>query len=205
VTVTEADLGFLRRCVDLAREALEEGDEPFGSLLVDRAGRMLFADRNRTRDGDQTRHPEFEIARWAGRHIEPAARRDCTVYTSGEHCPMCSAALAWAGLGRIVYAVSSEQLTRWRRDWGLPPSPVPPLPITALAPGVRVSGPAPALVDEVRELHRRAANRHADSPFSPEAPRPGASGESDARTPQRVTGCCSSVTQSAWSGDSARR
>ncbi len=157
--LTDSDLTHLRRCVALAREALDAGDEPFGSVLVGPDGAVLHEDRNRTADGDQTRHPELELARWAAAHVDPDVRPACTVYTSGEHCAMCSAGHAWVGLGRIVYAGSTEQLTAWRRDWGLPPGPVLPLPINAVAPGVPVAGPAPELADELRALHQRAAER----------------------------------------------
>ncbi len=157
--VTATDLTYLRRCVELAQEALDDGDEPFGSVLVDGTGAVLHEDRNRTAGGDQTRHPEFELARWAAEHTDPATRDGCTVYTSGEHCPMCSAAHGWVGLGRIVYAVSSAQLTRWRNSWSQPPSPVKSLSIAEVAPLVRVAGPAPELENELRALHRRAAGR----------------------------------------------
>ena len=96
----DRDLQFLRRCVELAREALDDGDEPFGSLLVDAEGKVLFEDRNRVKDGDETRHPEFETARWSATHLTASERAGATVYTSGEHCPMCSAAHGWVGLGR---------------------------------------------------------------------------------------------------------
>lgn len=161
--LTPEDLGHLRRCVELAREAFDDGDEPFGSVLVDPDGAVLHEDRNRTADGDQTRHPEFELARWAAANVAPDERSACTVYTSGEHCPMCSAAHAWVGLGRIVYAGSTAQLTEWRQGWGLPAGPVMPLPINAVAPGLPVAGPAPELADELRELHRRCAERDAAS------------------------------------------
>lgn len=153
--VTPEDLPFLRRCVELAREALEDGDEPFGSLVVDAGGTVLFEDRNRVKDGDQTRHPELEIARWAAAHLTPEERAGATVYTSGEHCAMCSAAHAWVGLGPVVYATSTEQLTGWLRQWGVAPGPVTPLAIGDVAPGVPTRGPAPALADEVRALHAR--------------------------------------------------
>jgi tRNA(Arg) A34 adenosine deaminase TadA len=157
MTIDETDLAFLRRCVELAREALEDGDEPFGSLLVDATGEVRFADRNRVKDGDETRHPEFEIARWSATHLTAEERAGSTVYTSGEHCPMCAAAHGWMGLGRIVYAVSSGQLAAWRSAWDLPDGPVLPLPINAVAPGVPVDGPAPELQDEMRRLHKRNA------------------------------------------------
>jgi tRNA(Arg) A34 adenosine deaminase TadA len=163
VELTDSDLTLLRGCVALARVALEAGDEPFGSVLVGPDGAVLHEDRNRTADGDQTRHPELELARWAAAHVDPDARPACTVYTSGEHCAMGSAGHAWVGLGRIVYAGSTEQLTAWRRDWGLPPGPVLSLPINAVAPGVPVAGPAPELADELRALHQRAAEREENS------------------------------------------
>ena len=118
---------------------------------------MLREERNETSGGDQTRHPELELARWAAANVAEDVRPQCTVYTSGEHCPMCSAGHAWVGLGRIVYAGSTAQLTEWRSSWGLPSGPVLPLAINDVAPGVPVSGPAPELEDELRELHRRAA------------------------------------------------
>ncbi len=155
LSLSDADLAFLRQCVDLAREGLEAGDEPFGSLLVDASGQVRFAGRNRVKDGDQTRHPEFEAAKWAAENLPARERAACTVYTSGEHCAMCSAAHAWVGLGRIVYAVSTEQLVGWLQEWGVPLGPVTPLPVQAVAPHVQVDGPAPALEDEVKELHRR--------------------------------------------------
>jgi tRNA(Arg) A34 adenosine deaminase TadA len=168
----QTDLTFLRRCVELAREALEEGDEPFGSLLVDGTGEVRFEDRNRVQDGDETRHPELEVARWSASHLTADERAAATVYTSGEHCPMCAAAHAWMGLGPIVYAVSSGQLVTWRQDWGLPASPVLPLAINEIAPGVEVRGPFAELEDELVRLHRRRAERWAErySGSLPESP-----------------------------------
>ena len=119
----EAELRCLRRCVELAAEALDAGDEPFGSVLVDGDGTVRAEDRNRVASGDSTRHPEFALARWAAENLTVAERAAATVYTSGEHCPMCAAAHAWVGLGRIVYAASSEQLTGWLTEWGVPASP----------------------------------------------------------------------------------
>jgi tRNA(Arg) A34 adenosine deaminase TadA len=149
------DLRHLRRCVELATEALEAGDEPFGSVLVGEDGRVLAEDRNRVAGGDATRHPEFELARWAAANLTPDARRRATVYTSGEHCPMCAAAHGWVGLGRIVYAASSAQLVGWLAELGVAPSPVRPLPIQEVVPGAEVDGPAAELADQVRALHAR--------------------------------------------------
>jgi len=154
--VTEADLRHLRRCVELAAQAVEAGDFPFGSVLVAADGTVLAEDRNReVTTRDPTRHPEFALARWAATNMTPPERAAATVYTSGEHCPMCAAAHGWAGLGRIVYATSSQQLGGWLADLGVSPPPVLPLAITQVVPGLVVAGPAPELAEQVRDLHRR--------------------------------------------------
>ncbi|ADD41403.1 nucleoside deaminase [Stackebrandtia nassauensis] len=158
-SLTETDRQHLRRCVDLAREALDAGDDPFGSLLVDGAGVVRREERNRERSVDATCHPEFALAKWAGANLSPDERRDSVVYTSGEHCPMCSAAHAWVGLGRIVYVASSAQLTAWRREQGFGPGPVASLSIRDVAPAIPVAGPEPSLQEEIFALHRRAAAR----------------------------------------------
>jgi tRNA(Arg) A34 adenosine deaminase TadA len=154
--LAEADLIHLRRCVELAGEAVDAGDFPFGSVLVAGDGRVLAEDRNRENSlGDATRHPEFELARWAAANMTAAERAAATVFTSGEHCPMCSAAHAWVGLGRIVYVSSSEQLTAWLAELGAAPPPVRTLPVNQVAPGLLVQGPVPGLDEQVRELHHR--------------------------------------------------
>src|SRR5574338_865473 len=150
--LNEAELKHLRRCVELATKALEEGDEPFGSVLVAEDGIILAEDRNRVSSGDRTRHPEFELARWAAVNMTPRERAAATVFTSGEHCPMCAAAHGWVGLGRIVYVSSSEQLVAWLNERGVPAPPGRPLPIREIVRGLTVEGPVPSLAGQVRDL-----------------------------------------------------
>jgi tRNA(Arg) A34 adenosine deaminase TadA len=153
---TEADLPHLRRCVELAAEAVAAGDHPFGSVLVATDGTVLAEDRNReVTAGDATRHPEFALAQWAAANMTARERAAATVYTSGEHCPMCAAAHGWVGLGRIAYATSSQQLGVWLAELGVSPAPVLPLAITEVVPGLAVAGPVPELAEQVRDLHRR--------------------------------------------------
>ncbi|MEU9759291.1 nucleoside deaminase [Streptomyces sp. NPDC047985] len=154
VDLTEAEHRHLERAVDLAAEALRAGDEPFGSVLVG-GGRILAEDRNRVNGlGDSTRHPEFELARWAAAHLTASQRAEAAVFTSGEHCPMCAAAHGWVGLGRVVYAHSAAQLTQWLDELGAPSSPVRALPVKEVVPGVVVQGPVAALADRLRGMHR---------------------------------------------------
>lgn len=153
--INETDLKHLKRCIELAKTALKKGDEPFGSVLVSADGEVLFEDHNHVASGDHTQHPEFAIARWAAANMSPEERRKATVYTSGEHCPMCAAAHGWVGLGRIVYASSSAQLVEWLHELGVPPSRVRNLPIEDVIRDTVVEGPVPELAEQVRELHRQ--------------------------------------------------
>ncbi|KAI0186112.1 cytidine deaminase-like protein [Xylaria flabelliformis] len=164
-TITATDLPHLRRCIELAAEALEAGDAPFGSVLVDGAGKVLAEDRNRIKTmNDSTRHPEFELARWAATNMTAEARAEATVYTSGEHCVMCSAAHAHVRLKRIVYVASMQQFVGWLEEFkrekgeeGEVVMNVAPLPVNAVASNVEVRGPVPELEEEIKALHRRYA------------------------------------------------
>ncbi len=154
--MTQDDLEHLRRCVELATIATDAGDSPFGSILVSGTGEVLFEDRNRTGQGDATRHPEFAIARWAAEHLSPDERRAAVTYTSGEHCAMCAAAHGLVGLGRIVYATSTQQLGVWMHELGRPPLGIELLPITAVIAKAEVEGPVAEFAEPIRALHARA-------------------------------------------------
>ncbi|TWT06285.1 nucleoside deaminase [Planococcus sp. CPCC 101016] len=153
--INETDMKHLRRCVELAETALEKGDEPFGSVLVSAAGELLFEDHNHVAGGDHTQHPEFAIARWAANNLSLEERSRATVYTSGEHCPMCAAAHGMVGLGRIVYASSSKQLAGWRSEMGAASSRVRNLSIQEVIKETTVDGPVPELAERVHQLHQR--------------------------------------------------
>ncbi|MDY8111012.1 nucleoside deaminase [Fulvimarina sp. 2208YS6-2-32] len=150
------DRRYLDRCVALAREAVEAGHKPFGSVLVSGEGVILKEDHNRTGDGDPTAHPELALARWAALNLTQDERARATLYTSGEHCPMCAAAHGWCGLGRIVFATSTRQLVAWLKEFGASPLPYHPFTLREMLPAASVAGPDPDYADEIRALHARA-------------------------------------------------
>ncbi|KAA1186455.1 nucleoside deaminase [Paenibacillus sp. B2(2019)] len=153
--INDTDIKHLQRCIELARIALEVGDEPFGSILVSANGEVLAEDSNHVGGGDHTQHPEFALARWAAQNMSLEERMQATVYTSGEHCPMCAAAHGWVQLGRIVYASSSQQLSQWLSEIGIAASPVRNLTIQEVIHNAVVDGPVTELAEQVRELHRQ--------------------------------------------------
>ena len=153
--IDDKDLKYLERCVELAKTALEEGDQPFGSLLISKSGEILAEDYNHVGGGDHTNHPEFALAKWAVANLTPEVRGQATVYTSGEHCPMCAAAHGWVGLGRIVYASSSKQLVQWLNELNVPLSRVRNLPIGEVIRDTEVDGPVPELAEMVHKLHKQ--------------------------------------------------
>lgn len=136
------DFKHLAYCLALAEEAVKAGDKPFGSILVDKNNKVIAEARNRVNELNNLAHPEYELAAWAVQHLSASERRETTMYTSGEHCPMCAAAHGWVGLGRIVYLSSGEQLNQWLSEWNAPPSPILYVPIQQLIRNIEVSGPA---------------------------------------------------------------
>ena len=158
--INDNDKRHLLRCIELASEALEAGDEPFGSVLVDADGKVMSEDRNRANSVDATYHPEIAVARWAAQNMTAEQRAKAVVYTSGEHCAMCSAAHAWAGLGRIVYISSSKQLGEWMAEIGATLDlPLNPLSIQEVAPNIEVKGPIAEFDQQVKALQIRAQQR----------------------------------------------
>ena len=76
------------------------------------------------------------------------------MYTTGEHCPMCSAAHGWVGIGTLVYLSSAKQLGEWQREFNLPAAPIRFLPVEDIIKNVEVRGPAEGeLLHEIKKLH----------------------------------------------------
>lgn len=100
----------MTRAIELAREAVDRGDRPFGSVLV-RDDEIIMEDSNRVvTEDDIRRHPELHLAYRAARELDPEARAETVMYTSTEPCPMCAGGMRQAGFGRVVYSVSGDEL-----------------------------------------------------------------------------------------------
>ncbi len=142
---TEDDERFTRRAIELAREAVEEGNRPFGSLLV-HDGEVVMEARNRVlTENDVRRHPELHLAYRARAELDEGTREKTTMYTSTEPCPMCAGGLYYAGLDRVVYSVSAPEIGEFTGT-------APPVRAATILEGVTtVEGPV--CNDEGRAVH----------------------------------------------------
>lgn len=134
--ITPADEALLRRAIGIAARAVELGDAPYGSLLAGPDGAILAEAHNTVRrDDDITAHPELKLARWAARELDTDTAARTTMYTSCQPCGMCGGGIVRSGIGRVVFALSTEQLVELNPESGLWPS---------------VTQDGPALFDEAR-------------------------------------------------------
>lgn len=109
--------GWLLRAIELARQARERGNHPFGSLLVDASGQVVLEAENTVVTGrDVTGHAELNLVRAASAQFDVATLQGATLYASTEPCAMCSGAIYWSGIGRVVYALGSEALAAIVQD-----------------------------------------------------------------------------------------
>lgn len=153
--ISEIDRRHLKRCVELAHEGVAKGHKPFGALLVDRNGEVLKEDYNRTGTGDVTAHPELALVQWASLNLTEEERAAATVYASCEHCPMCATGHAFAGLGRIVFAISAVQIEGWFKDFGMDGFPFELVTIRDLLLDLEVDGPDDTFTNEMHALFRQ--------------------------------------------------
>ena len=109
--------GHLLRAIELAQRSREKGNHPFGSVLVDTTGVVVLEAENTVVTGhDVTGHAELNLVRAASMEFDLEGLGRSTLYTSTEPCAMCSAAIYWSGIGRVVFALSSEQLMAIVKD-----------------------------------------------------------------------------------------
>ncbi len=110
---TDQDHAAMRLAIAASRQALAAGDNPFGATLVSPAGAVLFTARNNQNSTrDCTGHAELVLVREASAALGPEALRGASVFASGEPCAMCSGAMFWAGIARVVYAASQQDIAQ---------------------------------------------------------------------------------------------
>lgn len=102
---------LMRRAIDLSRKAMELGDGfPFGSVIA-KEGEIVGEGWNRSWvNKDPSAHAEIEAIRDACKQLDTLSLAGCDVYASAQPCPMCIAAIYWAGADRIFFGNSAQDI-----------------------------------------------------------------------------------------------
>lgn len=120
--VRKIDLRHLERTIDLADEAVAEGNHPFGALIVDATGAVILEGKNEYLIDKGPGHAETNLARRAAREFPIEQLRGSTLYTSVEPCCMCAGTVYWAEIGALVFGMTEHRLSELTEDDPLNPT-----------------------------------------------------------------------------------
>lgn len=139
---------LIRHAIELARQARDAGNHPFGALLAIGGAIVLTAQNTVNTNRDPTAHAETNLVAAAIRRLLPDEIRRSVLYSSCEPCAMCAGTMYWAGIRSLVYALPSGELgAMTRRDFVVPCADL----FARAREPVAVTGPL--LLDEAREVH----------------------------------------------------
>lgn len=104
------DILFMEEALRLSKAAAQHGNEPFGAILV-KDGAIVYSNENQVHSAsDPTFHAEAGLLRRFCAETGITDLREYTLYSSCEPCFMCSGAMVWTRLGRLVYGASNRDL-----------------------------------------------------------------------------------------------
>ena len=154
-TQRDTDLYHLQRSIELADEAVTEGNHPFGAVLVSATGEVLAEAKNSHSVDAGPGHAEANLAREAARTFDIETLRGATLYTSVEPCSMCAGTTYWAEIGSVVFGMTERCLGEMTGDD--PENPTQDLECRVIfASGrrpVAVRGPFEELEEQIVQQH----------------------------------------------------
>lgn len=155
MTLSTQDEQLLRRAIAVSQRAVDNGNMPFGGVFADAAGNVLAeAENSSFTEKDPTAHAETNLVRLVVRQLTPEQIAEGTLYTSCEPCAMCSGAMYWGGINRMVYAMSETDLLLLTGDHKDNPTMTVGCR-TILSSGQReIEVLGPFLIDEAMEVQR---------------------------------------------------
>ena len=107
--MTSADQTYMRKALQEAEQARNEGEIPIGAIVVCQ-NRIIARTHNLTETlHDVTAHAEMQAITAAANALGGKYLNDCTIYVTVEPCPMCAGALGWSQIGRIVYGATDTK------------------------------------------------------------------------------------------------
>ena len=141
---------YLKRTIELAEQAVIHGNTPFGALLVDKDRKIILEQENvEITEKDCTGHAETTLMRKASKLFSKDFLWSCTLYTSVEPCAMCSGAIYWGNVGKVVYGISEKELLNLTGK--NKQNPTLDLPCRK----IEVKGPISEIAEDILEIHRR--------------------------------------------------
>jgi tRNA(adenine34) deaminase len=117
--MSDPDLGFMRRALERARAAGDDGEVPIGALVVQDGQILAEAQNAMERLQDASAHAEILAIRSASARLNSWRLDGCTLYASLEPCPMCAGAILNARIARVVYAARDHRLGACHTHWAL--------------------------------------------------------------------------------------
>jgi tRNA(Arg) A34 adenosine deaminase TadA len=108
--ITAEDEKYIRQTIDLALSARKHGNGPFGALLVYQGKVLITAENSSHTEPNATGHAETNLIRLASKKYPREVLEKCTLYTSTEPCMMCTGAIYWGWVPKIVFGCSAETL-----------------------------------------------------------------------------------------------
>ncbi|MBB6636664.1 nucleoside deaminase [Cohnella thailandensis] len=152
----EQHVDFLRRAVEVSRKARESGNTPFGCILVDPRGQVLWEQGNiEITEHNCTGHAETTLMEAVSKRFSKQELWECTLYTTAEPCAMCAGSIYWGNVGRVVFGITEKRLAELTGDdeqnltLDLPCTEV----FAAGRKPIVVIGPFPEIEDEVVAVH----------------------------------------------------
>jgi tRNA(adenine34) deaminase len=97
------DIYYIKRCELLAAEAAAKGDAPVGSVIIKNDEIIGEATEAAKYKNDITCHAELEAIRLAVKKLKPNDLSDCILYSTHEPCIMCSYAIRFNKIKKVVY------------------------------------------------------------------------------------------------------
>lgn len=109
------DEKFIRKCIRLSQQSLDNGGAPFGALIV-RDGEVV-ADSVNNAQSKISDHAEIVVMDKAHRKLGTPDLSDCVLYSNCELCPMCAFMAREYKIIKIVFSVSSPMMggfSKWK-------------------------------------------------------------------------------------------
>lgn len=150
-------LVFLRVAVEVSKRSRENGNTPFGCIIVDPKGNILLEQENIERtEHNCTGHAETTAMATISKEYSKEFLWNCTLYATAEPCAMCSGAIYWGNIGRVVYGISESRLLQLTGNHDI--NPTFNLPCREIfskgQKEIEVLGPFPEIEQEVIDVHK---------------------------------------------------